>query len=70
MGDKHNNGGFRPLHLLLLIPFAALLCVPLYDSVRPELFGIPFFYWYQMIWTFLAAAIMGAVYLLEERPRK
>jgi hypothetical protein len=70
VNDKHKNGGFRPVHLLLLIPFVALLCVPLYNSMRPQLFGIPFFYWYQMIWTFLAAAIMGVVYLLDKGPRK
>ncbi len=68
--DKHKNGSFRPVRLLLLIPFVALLWVPLYNHVHPQLFGIPFFYWYQMIWTFLTAAIMGVVYLLEERPRK
>lgn len=70
MREKHKSGGFRPTYLLLLIPFAALLWVPLYNTVRPHLAGIPFFYWYQMSWTFLTALIMGVVYLLDERPRK
>lgn len=35
---------------LLLIPYLGLLCVPLYNSRDPELFGFPFFYWYQLLW--------------------
>lgn len=36
--------------LLLLLPFAALLAVPLYNRATPTLGGVPFFYWYQMAW--------------------
>ena len=27
--------------------------------------GIPFFYWYQLVWVILGAAIIGFVYLVE-----
>jgi len=27
--------------------------------------GIPFFYWYQLLWVIVGAAIIGFVYLVE-----
>ena len=36
-------------YLLLLIPCVIALWVPLFNSVGPELFGIPFFYWFQLL---------------------
>lgn len=39
-----------PRHLLLLVPFAALLAVPLYNRATPEIGGFPFFYAYQLLW--------------------
>ena len=36
-------------YLLLLIPCVVALWVPLFNSVGPELFGIPFFYWFQLL---------------------
>ena len=56
--------------LLLLIPFVAVLWVPFYNSVEPSLLGIPFFYWYQMLWTILGALCIVPVYLYQERRRK
>ncbi|HEY0451716.1 DUF3311 domain-containing protein [Actinophytocola sp.] len=37
---------FNPWNLLLLIPFVILI-TPLYNKRSPELFGLPFFYWFQ-----------------------
>jgi hypothetical protein len=62
--------GFRPVYLFLLLPCIALLWVPSYNSVAPELFGIPFFYWYQMVWILLGSLCILPVYLFEERRRK
>ena len=47
-----------------------LLCVPLlgtlfpfiYNSNDPELIGIPFFYWYQMLWIPLSVLCTLVVY--------
>jgi hypothetical protein len=61
---------FRLLHLLLLLPFAAILWVPSYNRLDPELAGIPFFYWYQLLWIPLGALILLPVYLVEERDAK
>ncbi len=35
--------------LLLLVPCVLALWVPLYNSTEPPLFGIPFFYWFQLL---------------------
>lgn len=41
--------------LLLAIPTAVLLILPLYNRENPTLFGLPFFYWFQGLWLFVAA---------------
>jgi len=71
MSDKPRNEKprrrFRPIHLLLLIPYVAVLWVPFYNRVEPSFAGIPFFYWYQMLWIVLGVAVMLPVYLYDER---
>ena len=47
---------------LLLLPYLGLLCVPLYNHRDPELFGFPFFYWYQLLWIVITVALTWAAY--------
>ena len=64
--DEHRP--VRPVawaRLLLLMPFVAMLWVPSYNSVEPMLAGIPFFYWYQLLWIVLGAADHRIVYQVE-----
>jgi hypothetical protein len=56
---------FKPLLLLLLIPFIALCWPPFYNFRDPELAGIPFFYWFQLLWIVITAIITAVVYLLD-----
>jgi hypothetical protein len=35
--------------LLLLAPCVVALWVPLYNSTIPPLFGVPFFFWFQLL---------------------
>ena len=35
---------------LLIIPFIALLIPQFYNYSTPTFIGIPFFYWYQLLW--------------------
>lgn len=51
--------------LLLLIPYAAMMFVPSYNRIQPELAGIPFFYWYQLLWIVIGALILLPVWLGE-----
>lgn len=65
--DGRQKGGFRLVHLLLIVPFVATLWVPFYNRALPDLAGIPFFYWYQILWVALTALILFIVYLAEGR---
>jgi hypothetical protein len=67
MDDKPRQRRFRPIHLLLLIPYVAMLWVPSYNRIDPMLAGIPFFYWYQMAWILLGVAVLVPVYFYDER---
>ena len=48
--------------VLLILPFLGLLYPPLYATDSPELFGFPFFYWYQMAWVPVTVVITVFVY--------
>jgi uncharacterized protein DUF3311 len=47
---------------LLLLPYIGLLWVPFYNFRDPTLFGIPFFYWYQLAWVPVAAFLTWIAY--------
>ena len=55
--------------VLLAIPCLALLLVPIYARSGPELLGFPFFYWYQLLWVFLAAGFTQAASVVIRRAR-
>ena len=66
--EKKKRGWLRYWpRLLFLIPFIAMLWVPSYNRIEPELGGIPFFYWYQLGWILLGAAIVLLVHVIETR---
>lgn len=46
----HSKTRYITLALLILIPSAVNLGVPIYNRNYPELFGMPFFYWFQTFW--------------------
>jgi hypothetical protein len=56
------NTGSRWWYLLLLIPVAGLLAAPIYAKPDPELFGFPFFYWYQFAWVPISVVVTYFVY--------
>jgi hypothetical protein len=41
--------------LLLAAPCVVALWAPLYNRVDPQLFGIPFFYWFQLLLILISA---------------
>ena len=47
---------------LLLLPYVGLLWVPFYDRATPELWGFPFFYWYQLAWVPVTVVLILIVY--------
>ncbi|MFB7950414.1 DUF3311 domain-containing protein [Kitasatospora phosalacinea] len=53
--------------LCLLVPIVVMMWVPSYSKVTPKLGGLPFFYWYQLLWVLLSALFTGTAYLLIRR---
>ncbi|GAA2400728.1 hypothetical protein GCM10010420_29350 [Streptomyces glaucosporus] len=53
--------------LCLFAPFVAMLWVGSYAKTGPTLAGLPFFYWYQMLWVPLSAAMTAVAYALVRR---
>jgi hypothetical protein len=47
---------------LLIVPLLGTLFPFIYNSNDPELIGIPFFYWYQMLWIPLSVICTLVVY--------
>jgi hypothetical protein len=47
---------------LFVLPFVFTLLPWIYNTSSPELFGIPFFYWYQMAWVPITVALTVFVY--------
>ena len=56
--------------VLLVIPIIALMAVPTYAKEDPELFGFPFFFWYQFLWVFLCSGLTYTAYRLTLAARK
>ena len=72
MSQPVRNGGRRrssPATLvaagvLILIPVIATLWVGLYNQASPHLWGIPFFYWYQLLLVILVPVFVYSAYAL------
>jgi hypothetical protein len=50
--------------VLLAIAILGTLWIPLYARSTPELGPFPFFYWFQLVWVPLTAALCRISYLL------
>ncbi|KOV62168.1 DUF3311 domain-containing protein [Streptomyces sp. MMG1121] len=50
--------------LCLVAPFVAMLWVGSYAKTDPRFIGIPFFYWYQMLWVLISTALTMLAYKL------
>ncbi len=53
--------------ILILFPSIVNLLVPLYNKDMPEIFGIPFFYWFQTIWLIICSGFYLAFALLVKK---
>ncbi len=53
--------------LLLLIPMAVFAITPIYNFKAPELFGLTFFYWFEIVWLVVTSvAYTMAAWLLNK----
>lgn len=70
MADKDTTGTGRKRRWLIpviFVPFIGVLWVPFFNTVEPTLGGVPFFYWYQLMWIGISAVLTIVVYLLTEK---
>jgi len=65
-GDSSESGKRHcgAWYLLLLVPFIGVLFPGWYNSVAPTWGGMPYFYWYQLLWVVIASVLTGIVYLV------
>ncbi|MEV3855111.1 DUF3311 domain-containing protein [Streptomyces sp. NPDC050095] len=56
--------------ICLVAPFVAMLWVSSYAKIDPTFIGIPFFYWYQMLWVLISTALTMTAYKLWQRDQR
>jgi hypothetical protein len=67
MNDAQRKREWSWWYLLFLVQFVAVLWPPFYNSAEPYWMGIPFFYWYQLLWVLISAVITALIYLATEK---
>ena len=65
-GAKKRETG-RGWYWLFLLPFFGTFFPWIYNTRDPELFGMPFFYWYQMLWVPITVILTIVVYRATTR---
>ncbi len=63
---EKKRGGWSWWYLLFVVQFAVALWPPFYNRAEPYLFGIPFFYWFQLLWVIVSAVFTAIVYFAVE----
>jgi FtsH-binding integral membrane protein len=66
-GNGSGRAHSRLWYLLLLVPYVAMFWVSSYNKAEPDLAGIPFFYWYQLLWIWIGSALIAIVYFATHR---
>jgi hypothetical protein len=64
--QSERRSGWSWWYLLFIIQFVAVLWPPFYNKLEPSWAGIPFFYWYQMLWVVISAVLTAIVYFATE----
>ena len=53
----------------LLTPLLDVLWIPFFHRVNSQLWGIPFFFWYQCLWIVISAGVAGfAARMVSTKP--
>ncbi|MEA2995231.1 MAG: hypothetical protein QOG74_780 [Alphaproteobacteria bacterium] len=60
------RSGWRWWYLLFVIQYVAVLWPPFYNKLEPSWAGVPFFYWYQLLWVVISAVLTAIVYFATE----
>ena len=62
MRERSSPAAYAITAVLLGSAFVALLWVPSYAHLTPDLGGIPFFYWYSLLWLVLNMICQAVAY--------
>jgi Protein of unknown function (DUF3311) len=62
---RKRTGTWIVIAVLLAAALIGTLWVPFYNHLTPALGGLPFFYWYQLMWVPVVAILAGLAYLLN-----
>ena len=65
-GQSERRSGWNWWYLLFVIQFIAVIWPSLYNKLEPAWIGIPFFYWYQLVWVIAGAVLTAIVYFATE----
>jgi hypothetical protein len=64
--QTEKRSGWSWWYLLLVVQFVAVMWPPFYNTAEPSWIGIPFYYWYQMLWVIIGAVLTATVYFATE----
>jgi hypothetical protein len=65
--EKRKRGGWSWWYLLFVIQFVVILWPPFYNKLEPTLIGIPFFYWFQLLWVLVSAVFTAVIYFATDK---
>ncbi|HWG69265.1 MAG TPA: DUF3311 domain-containing protein [Steroidobacteraceae bacterium] len=60
---QKRRDGWSWWYLLFVVQFLIILWPPFYNRVDPTVLGIPFFYWFQLLWVIVSAVLTAVVYV-------
>jgi hypothetical protein len=60
--SKQRSASRYAWYSLLVVQFVAVLWPPFYNTAEPYWHGVPFFYWYQLLWVLVGAVLTAVVY--------
>ncbi len=66
-GAENKGDSWSWWYLLFVLQFAGVLWVPFYAAAEPSWHGVPFFYWYQMLWVLVSAVTTAIVYFATKK---
>lgn len=65
-GRESPKQGWSWWYLLFLVQIAAVLWPPFFNRIEPTVLGVPFFYWYQLLWVGIGALFTAIVYFATD----
>lgn len=72
-GDAHPAArrglNLQPVNWLLLVPLVGTLVPFFYNFTSPAIGGMPFFYWYQLLWIPISVVFTLIVFRLTRNER-